>query len=67
MQDNWLLLSPTNSTLHFLHPSLSQECMQIQSYLTIDYLCMTRAFVNNTQIALSINQISGFPSILLTH
>ena len=57
MPDNWLLWSPTNSTLHILQPSLSQECMQIESYLTIDDLCITRAFVRNTQIPLSISKL----------
>ena len=57
MPDNWLLWSPTNSTLHILHPSLSQECMQIESYLTIDDLCITRAFVHNTKILLSISKL----------
>ena len=57
MPDNWLLWSPTNSTLHILHPSLSQECMQIECYLTIDDLCITRAFVHNTQILLSISKL----------
>ena len=52
MPDNWLLWSPKNSTLHILNPSLSQEYMQIESYLTIDYHCITRAFVNTTQIPL---------------
>ena len=55
--DNWLLWSSINSTLHILHPSLSQEFMQIESYLTIDYLCITRAYVHNTQIPLSISKL----------
>ena len=57
MPDNRLLWSPTNITLHILHHSLSQECMQIESYLTIDDLCITRAFVHNTQIPLSISKL----------
>ena len=57
MPDNWLLWSPTNSTLHILHPSFSQECMQIESYLRIDDLCITRAFVHNTQIPFSISKL----------
>ena len=31
--------------------------MQIESYLTIDDLCITRAFVHNTQIPLSISKL----------
>ena len=51
MPDNWLLWSPTNNTIHILHPSLSQECMQIESYLSI------YDFVHNTQIPLSIGKL----------
>ena len=57
MPDNWLLWSPTNSKLHILYPSLSQKCMQIESYLTIDDLRITRAFVHNTQIQISISKL----------
>ena len=50
-------LEPNKQPIHILHPSLSQECMQIESYLTIDDPCITRAFVHNTQIPLSISKL----------
>ena len=57
MPNNWLLWSPIKDTLHIIHPSLSQEYLSIESYLTIDSHCNTKAFFHNTQIALSISKV----------
>ena len=57
MPNNWLVWSPSNTSFHILHPSLSQEYLEVESYLTIDDHCNTRAFLHNTQIPLSISQI----------
>ena len=56
MPNNWLVWSPSNSSLHILHPSLSQECLEVESYLNIDDHCNPRAFLHNTQIPLSISK-----------
>ena len=48
-----------------LHSSLSQEYLEVESYLTIDDHCNTRAFLHNTQIPLSINKIVDVRQITL--
>ena len=64
MPNNWLLWSPVKDTLHIIHPSLSQEYLSIESYLTIDSHCDTKAFFHNTtQIALSISKITDVRQI----
>ena len=63
MPNNWLLWSPVNDTLHIIHPSLSQEYLSIESYLTIDSHCNTKAFFHNTQIALSISKVTDVRQI----
>ena len=52
-----LVWSPPNSSLHILHPSLSQECLEVETYINIDDHCNARAFLHNTQIPLSISKI----------
>ena len=65
MPNNWLVWSPSNSSLHILHPSLSQECLEVESYLNIDDHCNPRAFLHNSQIPLSISKIVDVRQISL--
>ena len=50
MPNNWLVWSPSNYSLHILHPPLSQECLEVKSYLNINDHCNARAFLHNTQV-----------------
>ena len=62
MPKNWLAWSPSNSSLHILHP---QECLEVETYLNIDDHCNARAFLHNTQIPLSISKIVDVRQISL--
>ena len=65
MPNNWLVWNPSNTSLRILHLSLSQDYLEVESYLTIDDHCNTRAFIHNTQIPLSISKIIDVRQITL--
>ena len=74
MPNNWLVWSPSNSSLHILHPSLSQECLEVESYLNIENIAFLPVdssrclfflfdFVHILKTTGSIKQTTTVPSL----